>query len=176
MTPEETDGVIAYLNEAWPQRPISSITAGIWGSALAEFPHIRVVAVLQQLTRTEKYRPALAVILAELQPPAVGETASEAFAKVWSEIGRCGLHGHPKLSDRAARAVKHVGGWPTICAVWQRDKIHFHRKEFTKEFDELEHVEARREKHQRAMGDGVGVDGNKALDEAMGRIAEGVKR
>ncbi len=151
MNKAETDGVIAYLNEAWPQRPISAITAGIWGSELAKFSHVRVVAVLHQLTRTEKFRPALAVILAELQPPAVGETASEAFTKVWAAIGRVGIRGVPDVSPRAARAIKHLGGWVTICTTWQQGTVHFHRRDFTAEFDQLEGVEAAREKHDRVI-------------------------
>lgn len=176
MTPEQTDSIVSFLNEAWPQRPIGPMTAGIWGSALAKFPHEQVAAVLTRLVHTEKYRPALSDLLTELQPPAVGETASEAFTKVWAEMGRVGRGGKPELSDRAAKAVKHMGGWETICCIWQQPSIHFHRKEFTREFDQLEGVEARREKHQATMGDGGGVDGKAALGAAVKAVGEGMKR
>lgn len=141
MNNEQTSNVIEFLNEAWPQKPLGETTAALWGHELSRFPHEDVITALRGLARTSEWRPTLATILKALVRPGGDETASEAFTTVWKEIGRVGRGGCPSLSPRTSRAVRHLGGWESICMTWQIDKMQWHRKEFVAEFDQLSGVE-----------------------------------
>lgn len=171
MTSEETIKIIEMLNSGWPQKPLPAMTIAMWGQELSRFEAADVMRVVTDLSRTSEWRPALATILKALVAPEVGESSSEAFEAVWKEIGRVGRGGRPELSGRAHRAVKHLGGWSTICMTWQRDTIHFHRKDFCAEFDDLETRE--KADTMRALGGDGDSAGRKALDVAVAKVADG---
>lgn len=138
MDNRETANCIKFLSASWPQKPIDTETAAIWGAELRRFQVADVMAALKGLLRTSRWRPSLAEIIEPLVASGPDESASEAFASVWKAIGRVGRSGRPELSERAARAVLHMGGWSAICATWTIDERNWHRKEFLKEFEELQ--------------------------------------
>lgn len=138
MNTEETIQILDMLDAGWAHKPLPEMTRKLWGMDLAKFAADDVFRVVSHLSRTSEFRPSLATMLKALVVPAGGETSSEAFAAVWAETGRKGRGGKPDISERAAKAVRLLGGWEIVCMTWQRDSIHFHKRDFCKEFDELE--------------------------------------
>ena len=146
MDNRETHSVIQFLNASWTAKPMDPQTAAVWGAELKAFDYADVMRSIRALLRTSKWRPSLAEIIELIVVDEDPETASEAFVEVWKEIGRVGRAGTPKLSERAAKAVRHMGGWASICATWTNAQKNWHRKEFCKEFDDIEAIENRHSK------------------------------
>lgn len=146
MTNIEVDQIITSIEAMWPQRPIDPTTRQLWGLTLRKYAAAPVMRVLQVLVEISKWRPSLAEILAPLQDAPDIPHATEAFANVWSQIGR--LPGEQDVTPMEAEAVRRMGGWDALGRL-QIDERHWHAKRFAEIWEAL--VESKRGQDLRAL-------------------------
>ena len=147
MRNEHVIQVLAFLNESWANKPLGAATMAVWGSELGKHDYRAVLTVLQDLVRTQEWRPSLAQILKPLLADPDRKSASAAFETVWGQINK-----RPReVSELEAQAVQRLGGWPII-GNWQLDQRHWHAKQFAAVYDEL--TEDARGEELRALASG----------------------
>ena len=129
--------IIAEINSSWASAPLAAGTAVIWTGHLAKFPVDDVMRALSALVARCKFRPSLSEIIAELVTDPDAETSREAFSAVWKAIGSVGRHGEPEISDAALTAVRHLGGWGSICGSWTLDRREWHLREFCAAYEQV---------------------------------------
>jgi len=133
----EIPKAIAMLNASWAGAPLAPETAVVWGGHLAKFPLDDVMRALSALVARCKFRPSLSEIIAELVTDPDAETSREAFSAVWRAIGRVGQRGQPDISEAALTAVRHLGGWGSICLSWTLERRDWHSREFCAAYEQV---------------------------------------
>jgi len=130
MENTEARRVIAFINASWPSKPLDDATAAVWGAKLLPYAYSDIMDVLDSMIETSKWRPSLAEIIGPLRGGA--PSASEAFARVLEQIDQ---HPHD-VTALESEVVRRLGGWSTL-GLWNREKIHFHRREFVEVYDTM---------------------------------------
>ncbi|MDY0274777.1 MAG: hypothetical protein RBR42_04965 [Desulfomicrobium sp.] len=118
-------------------RKLSAELLSMWLDLLEPYTHQEVALAVRMVINEYEYKtlPPFAVLKKALNritgqgEQSKKEQAMEDWEHLLSEIQSVGSYGQPNLSPEAARAVRMMGGWSTVCS-WPRGVIDFKRADF----------------------------------------------
>lgn len=170
METAEVTRVIKFLNASWPSStPIDRDTAAIWGRKLLAYDFSAVMAVLDRMLETHKWRPRYSEIVEPLLPAPAIKPATEAFADVWEQIGKP----HRRVTELEAEAVRRLGGWDVLGG-WRIDERQWNAKRFADAYADVVESKGKAELRELGAGDTKALTDGELPSERLARFkAEG---